>query len=683
MRFARFDRWGSQICTLADVSAATWTEELNGEDTLEIECGAPVAKGDRIVWRDALGAWHEHTAAAVEQEHGDAPAWRVTCENSVSELYGDWISDKRPTNATASAALSAVLSPTRWAVGTVDVTGTASAVFYRTSCREALQKLVGTWGGEMWTTVEVSGASVVGRKVNLSTRGEDRGLRFEWRHGLTGIRRTYSDDDVVTALHGFGKGVESGDGYGRGLDFASINGGKTYVEDADALKAWGRPDGRGGRAHVFGKVEFSDCEDARELMELTRAELERRSEPKVSYEASVDAYAAAGYDVSGVDVGDWVALVDAEMEPEVRVKGRVLKVKRDLLDGSRAVEVTLGNVIYDAADMLAAQLGDIHSLAGRATAWDVAAYTPGAYIQQVMRGLNAQFDAGASYIYQSPEQGLIVGSVPLDPETGKPRRTPASAIQLKGGGFRIANRLKSDGSFDWRSFGTGDGFVADEIVAGTIKGGSNTWNLSTGDLKFKQGSIEISGPSNTKVVIDATSGFRVYQNGAFIGGVEVVGGEAHLRAARAGASSSLYMTTGQTNAGNPGASFVNSYGNYLDVEALKAVDDPSGKTTGVGMACFNKPFLHVSDYYDHVWLHPPVYSQDYLKIPPQQMFVGDTNAKLCLSDDRGVFFGDGYAILKFDSTHYVRITSDGVQCRCGSKGFGWINGAFSESLVWS
>ena len=42
---------------------------------------------------------------------------------------------------------------------------------------------------------------------------------------------------------------------------------------ADALARWGRPDGKGGKAHVFGDVEFSDCEDAAELKKLTEAQL--------------------------------------------------------------------------------------------------------------------------------------------------------------------------------------------------------------------------------------------------------------------------------------------------------------------------------------------------------------------------------------------------------------------------
>ena len=74
VRFAVFDRWGAQLATLTDVLSAEWAEELNGEDTVSVETLWPLAKGQRIVWRDAWGEWHEHTVASVAQSHdGDGP----------------------------------------------------------------------------------------------------------------------------------------------------------------------------------------------------------------------------------------------------------------------------------------------------------------------------------------------------------------------------------------------------------------------------------------------------------------------------------------------------------------------------------------------------------------------------------------------------------------------------------
>ena len=562
MRFILFDRWGEQLRTVTGITSAEWAEELNGEDTLTLAATDELAKGQRVVWCDQQGIWHEHTVASVSMEHaGGEPVYTATCENSISELYGDWVADKRPSGS-ASLAVRAALETSRWTVGTVDVEGSHSASLYRTSAREALQTVVETWGGELSTTIAVSGTKVTSRRVNLTRRGSDNGRRFTYGRDMLSIARTVDADDVVTALYGFGKGEEVGDGYGRGIDFADVNGGKQYVEDLEALETWGRPDGSGGKAHVFGKFEASDCDDPEELLELTRAELERRKEPKVSYEASVSTFADYGYDFSGVALGDDVALVDMAGAVCFRAKGRVTRLVRDMLDEGRPTEITIGNIVEGVDGLLSQQYADLKSLVERATGWDVAAYTPGPYIQQIMDGLNREFDAGASYIYQSPEQGFIVASVPLDPETGRPLSTPAMAIQLKGGGFRIAKDLLGDGSWNWRTFGTGAGFVADYIIAGNLladlittgtisdRTGSNYWDLDSGEFRLAA-TATIGGETADEIAQGAADGaldeakdytdaldqsldqaevFDRLTNGGAVQGITMSGGQLYINA---------------------------------------------------------------------------------------------------------------------------------------------------------
>lgn len=49
-----------------------------------------------------------------------------------------------------------------------------------------------------------------------------------------------------------------------------------------------------------------------------------------------------------------------------------------------------------------------------------------------------------------------------------------SAMTLNGNGFMIANGRKPDGSWNWRTFGTGEGFTADLITAGQLNAGRIT-----------------------------------------------------------------------------------------------------------------------------------------------------------------------------------------------------------------
>lgn len=490
MRFSVFDRWGTQVGVVSGIVEAVHKDVLNGEDTLTlVTVERCLSKGQRVVWRDRFDAWHEHVVSEVTDVHADGMLWsRAWCENSMVEMTGDYIEDRRLRDAASSTALMRALEPTRWSMGRVDVTGTATESFYHVSAYEAIGKVVAAWGGEVSASIAVAGTAVSSRRVNLQTRrGDDTGKRFEWNRDLASVERTVSMDDVKTALYGYGKGLamedgegEATGGYTRKITFGAINGGCNYVGDDDARRKWGLPDGKGGVKHSFGKAEFPDCEDPAELLRLTRAELAERSKPRLAYAATVLDLADAGYDFEDVRTGDVVALVDRPLDE--RTSGRVLSVERHLLD-EQATTVTLGNMARTVSDVLKEQASELSWMRDRTGAWDSAARADSAYLESVIAGLNKQMDDAGGYVYYEPGEGLITYDRPRD-------KNPTMAIQIKGGGFRIANAKRSNGDWDWRTFGTGDGFTADCITAGVIRGGSNYWNLGTGDLVFKQGTIQ-------------------------------------------------------------------------------------------------------------------------------------------------------------------------------------------------
>jgi hypothetical protein len=125
------------------------------------------------------------------------------------------------------------------------------------------------------------------------------------------------------------------------------------VGSADALARWGRPDGKGGKAHVFGDVEFSDCEDAAELKKLTEAQLAQSCVPTVSYTVDATALARAGEGFEGADEGDLVTVVDKVYDPPLRVRTRITKVVEDQLRPGE-VTYTFGNY-QTVAELMAAQ----------------------------------------------------------------------------------------------------------------------------------------------------------------------------------------------------------------------------------------------------------------------------------------------------------------------------------------
>lgn len=510
MRVDVYSRHDAYVGTIGarQLLGFVWTDCLNGEDTVDITTTFPLKEGYRLVWQDLNGVPHEHVCQDPQgASAAGLPIYSDTALNSICELFGDYIEDKRPYGYSFQRALEVCLKPTRWDVGTVDQPGTVSSglTFYHTDCRTALNDILAC-GGELETSITVGANGVTGRSVSiLKHRGEANGhRRFSYGKDINSITRT-EHWGAITACYGYGKGVETdAGGYGRKLTFGEINNGKDYVEDAEALKLYGRPDGNGGLKHVFGKYENSSCEDAQQLKDETQDYLDQHKTPGVTYEADVVDLVAMGRPWEGVGVGDDTQMVDGSFEPTLRCQGRVTKQVIDMLGKTRTV--TLGNVTESIADILQQQQQQITHLQNQSGSWDAVAGTTPAFLQQLIDSLNEQFNLnGMSYMHVSFENGFIFSSVPLD-EDGQPTATGGTAMQLCSLGFRIADGTKADGSYDWRTFGTGAGFVADWTTTGTLLA-----NL------IKAGRLLVGDPNDPVFMADFDSGEVVISATASVG----------------------------------------------------------------------------------------------------------------------------------------------------------------------
>ena len=479
MQFLLFDKDEQYIDRLQSVSRASHYEEINGEDILTIVTrDRRPGKGHRVVFQSGTGEWKEFVVKEVEKTHSShGLGLELYCESSFYETLGDFVEDKRPQNVTATAALGDALLTTRWQVGTVDDLGLESTNFYRISAKEAVQRVATVWKGEIRTRVVVSGSQITGRFVDILTRrGGDYGKRFSYTRNLDRVTKTVHRNDVITALYGFGKGeyIEETGGWGRRVDFTDINSGKAYVEDHIARVKWGRNDGSGGKVHVFGVAVFDQIEDPVELKALTESRLEELSEPWVTYDCTAA-------DFGGADLGDYVRVIDREFEPELRMSARVVAIKRDLLDPEKT-EATLGNFRPSIIDDWAEQESYINNFRDRAGVWDRAgAFNPdgtlgASWLDGLVDELNSRMNSQGGYVYISDDGGgLITYDRPLD-------QNPTMAIQILGGAFRIANSRDPSGEWEWRSFGDGSGFLADEFIGGTLRGGKVHFTLSDGTL---------------------------------------------------------------------------------------------------------------------------------------------------------------------------------------------------------
>ena len=611
--FTRFSRWGDNLGRLT-VSAATHTDALDGTDELGITCAEDLVKGDRIVWIDLQGTCHEHIVDTIDRVHDDdgAPETQAVCINSVNETWDDWLDDKRPSGSVA-VALASILADTRWEVGTCDQGGSASRTFYHESVREGLAGIIETWGGELETLIVHDGASIVSRRVGVRAKrgNQSSAKRFTWTKDLVSVKRSVASDNPKTRVYGYGKGVETeSGGYGRRLTFGDINGGKDYVEDADATAVWGHPDGEGGILPAVASYVNEQCEDAAQLLQETKDYLEQVKEPKVTYTASVIDLYAFGRSWEGVGVGDDVAIIDKGFSAEgVRLHGRVSQIERDLLTGDATV--TFGTLTDNMADMWQSVSNALKSNSQQNALYDAAAGTSVSWLQQLQAALNAQFNAVGTYKVETFELGTMWSNVPIDAETGLPVKATSGmwAVNINGMGMRLAANLASDGQWDWRTFLTGAMVSADAINTGTMRAervraglltdekGKNRWDLTSGEFSLSA-STEVGGKTVQKIADDAASSavdaqtqrdiFNKLTNNGQTQGIYLSGGLLYINASyiETGIISDRYgrstwnLNTGTLTTNYMTANNIDANGTFACGSASNLIRLASGEITG-------------------------------------------------------------------------------------------------------
>lgn len=457
--------------------------ELNGQNTLEFETNREVEFGQRLLFKDKQGIWHEYIIIDYFKTHDEnGVTYEVFCEDSTSELYGFFIEDMKPRNALASNVLGQILEGTRFEVGYVDDFGKQSFNIYRTSVKAALWNMLEKYQAEIKVRLVVGKQGIEHRYIDLrQSIGRNVGKTFTYKKDIGSIKKTTSTKDLVTALYGFGKGEEvvaedgqpSG-GYGRKIDFGEINGGKKYVVDEEARKKYGL--GK-ERVHIFGSQDFDDCEDKKELLELTKERLKELSKPKITYELNVeDISRYEGYIGEGVDLGD-IVLVKDEMI-DTLVQTRVIAIKDNPIEEVQDSEIVLGNFIKDLSDNMVAydKLKSIFENDRNRFNDELERLANGvksSYIQRVLEKFNKELNETGGWVYAEEGEGLLILNAPRE-------GNPTQAINLKGGMIAIANHKNADGSFAYETFGDGNGFTANLIRAGVLRGGKVFFNLEDG-----------------------------------------------------------------------------------------------------------------------------------------------------------------------------------------------------------
>lgn len=467
-------------------------EEINGANTFEFTIPADhpdsqyVKEENLVAFLDVDSNVQLYIIRQVKEEHSDVLTRHAVCEHASAELLDEIVTDLRPSGKTAYFMLDEVLAGTRWEVGIVNDLGTATTNFYYESVMSAIFKILDAFSAEVRFRVEFSGNTILHRYVDIfGARGFVTGRRFEYSRDVDSVKRTVDSYNVKTALYGRGKGEETGDGYGRKITFADIvwvkgvDGapldkpvGQEWLGDPDALAQFGRAN---GTRHRFGIYDNPDCTDPTDLLWKTWVQLEQQKTPIVTYEINaIDLEGLTGYEHTKIRLGDTVNVLDYEFMPPLVVQARVIALKR-YKDQPEKTEVTLGNFHRRITDETI-KIDDIQTKLGQKSGeWDDKLKegdpVQTSWLEGEINALQNAVKAGGGSVTITDNDGILI----VDNEAN-----PTKALRLLGGLFAIADSKDSvTGDWNWRTFGDGGGFTADEIKTGFMmfdrsKGGTLT-----------------------------------------------------------------------------------------------------------------------------------------------------------------------------------------------------------------
>ncbi len=526
---AEFDREPSKGCPYWETKHR---EVLNGENTFRFTVpageadAAYVQAGNLVAFKDLDADWQIFEIKQLVDLHGDGLTRTAYCEHIFYELLDDIVTDKRP-SSDATSAVVGMLEGTRWNVGVVDDLGAASTNAYYEPVLSGVQKVANAWHGELkWRCVVTGG--VITRYCDLRAMvGTDTGKQFVYSKDILSIEREMDSTGVVTALYGRGKGVEteSGEGYGRRLTFkdevaVDKPAGQEWVGDPTALAQWGRPGGR----HRFGVFTDEEETNPAALLVKTRVELAKQIIPRITYRIDVISLEElTGYSHEAVRKGDLVRVIDREFTPELIVSARIVDIERDLLCPEKT-KVILGSFAPTIVEATINTAQRVDEMANKPynTAW----------LDGKISILQNEINNTQSFVFQTPGDGILILNAPTFAQA-------TNAMKLGGGTFALANSKTGD-QWNWRAFGDGVGFTADEMKTGVL-------NAAIVNIVSAGGKFIIE--SNGLKVYDASNALRIhigeYATGNY--GVKITGGEIYgttIQSGGVGATSYVRLGAG-------------------------------------------------------------------------------------------------------------------------------------------
>lgn len=567
---------------------ATMTKELNKISELTFEIDVNELEEDDVIVEENLvvvpdgDEFKLFIIREIVDVHGDDFIKEVYCEEAPIELGDEVILEEFEGKFEIENVLRAILTDTRWTVGTVvdKYIRTLTGGYKGISVLEGINTLVSAYSVEVKYTVGFAGNKITERKVHVQEAfGEALGKRFEYKKDVTEIKRAVTTGDIKTAVVPFATTTDE-EGNEKVLTIENIVWtkpantynkpfGQTYIEDEEATAKWGyKGEGDNRRARWIA-ITFEEVEDENELIRLASLQLSRFTSPKVTYEVEAqDLYLLTGdedYSFESVGLGDLVSIIDHEFKPALTLTSRVVKIECDLNEPSNS-KITMGTIVESIVDKdLKTQLNELnYKVSSVASSVDLSGITnrvddieadisSGRWeaVQEVNELL---FGETLGYHYMEAEQGIWVYDRPKD-------QNPTKAVVLKGGQIGLASYDSKLQRWTVGTFIDGNSVNASMITTGTLSAD----RIEAGTLTLNHLNLDVRGKINS---IDEKASVTYVDTK-----VTAVAGEINL------AVSTNYSTKSET------AEAVDTAQTYADTKKEEAIatasSDATAKVNGV------------------------------------------------------------------------------------------------------
>lgn len=491
-----------------------------------------------------------------------------------------WLTDIRPTEKDGQQALDIITAPNKKYTGRSNITVISTAYYEYMNLMEAINgnndnSFINRWGGE----ILFDNFTVIIDEQIGGDYGVD--LRYGKNLPVDGLTDEVDIRDVVTRIYpkAYNGYTMSDDGY---VDSPLINHYPTVkcatmtFEDVK-MRADAQEDDEENGIVVCDTQEELDVALTEKCQDQYNGGVDK---PKVTISADMvllkDTEQYVEYQMlEDVSLGDTIHCHNQHLD--ITTDARVVELEYNSIL-KKVDSVVLGDFQYNFFD-------DVTSMVNRVES----AIRPdgsviGQQVQGIIDGVRAQLKAQSSIAQKQKIRATIFED--LDPES-----PTYGAMCLGTMGFEIASKRTADGrDWDWRTFGTGAGFFADFIVAGTmladrIKGGT----LELGGENNGDGVARIlDGDGNEIVRLDNkgvyASGKYVCNSDEYGRSVEISEGEYKIISRSGKIVAKIFAVSDdivRIEAGNNGDTFIRLMGNsksiYIDAETF-GVNGFPGKT---------------------------------------------------------------------------------------------------------